>query len=423
MALFDIPYGETTIPLELSGARSLRVLQGAEEPPIRDLRDAFLRAVTEECVSSPPLRELLRPEDLVTIIVSDITRFYMRQDKVCGLLVAYLHETLRIPYDHMAILIALGTHRPQTEEEMTLLVTPEVYARVRVVNHDCTSPDLRYVGTTSFGTEVYVHPLALGRKVILLSGTIHHLMAGFSGGRKSILPGVCGKSTIEQNHARSLSPTMPQSNPLIGLGMLTHNPVHEDMDEAAALVAPAFGVNIVINSRGEQCRLVCGHYARAWEESCRAAQRMMGVPIQSKADLAVVSCGGYPKDINLYQGVKALFNAAEAVKDGGDVLFLAECREGGGAPDFFGWIEPLRRGTLDEDLRRDFTIAGYIFYAACETMRRKNVTMLTQISPETLDGMNIRACASGEELQRLIDVRGKDVYVLPYGGNTVPYVE
>lgn len=422
MKKISLGYGDTMVEIGFDSAASVQVLQG-KGIPAGDFADMFREAVGPGCIASRPLNELISPGDKITVVISDITRFWMRQDRVCAQLVPYLHDALGVDYDDIVILVALGTHRPQTEEEMKTLVSPETYKKVRVVNHDCMAPDLEYAGTTSRGTKVYVNPLAVGRKVIVISGTIHHLMAGYGGGRKSILPGICGKTTINQNHIHSLSPTMPKSNPLIGMGLLEENPVNEDMNEAAELVAPAFGINIVMDTRSDSCRLICGHFARAWEESCRVAQDMMGIPIEKKADIVVVSCGGYPKDINLYQGVKSLINAAEAVKNGGKIVFLAECREGGGAPAYFSWIDSLRRGTLDADLRRDFTIAGYIFYASCEAMAKAEVLMLTQIPAKTLDGMGARVFSDIGALLHEVDFARRDVYIMPYGGYTVPYLD
>jgi lactate racemase len=423
MDKFSLGYGDTTVEIGFDGAKSIQVLQGESIPAADDFKEIFLQAVGPGCIASKPLDELILPEDKVTIVISDITRFWMRQDQVCAQLIPYLHEVLGVDYEDIVILIALGTHRAQTEEELKMLVSPEIYKKVKVVNHDCMASDLKFVGTTSRGTQVYVNSLAVGRKVILIGGTIHHLMAGYGGGRKSILPGISGKATINQNHIHSLSPTMPMSNPLIGMGLLERNPVNEDMNEATELVAPVFGINIVRDTRSGNCRLLCGHFARAWEESCRIVQQMMGIPIEKKADIVVVSCGGYPKDINLYQGVKSLINAAEAVKDGGKLLFLAECREGGGAPAYFSWIDSLRRGTLDADLRKDFTIAGYIFYASCEVMARAEVLMLTQIPDETLKGMGARVFSDIKSLLHEVDFTGKDIYIMPYGGYTVPYLK
>lgn len=418
---YTVAYGGSTVSFEVTGAASLRVLKGAQLSAAEPYDQAFLRAVGPDAVESPPLSQLVGADDLITVVISDITRFWMRQDRVCAQLIPYLHG-LGVPYENMVIVVALGTHRPQTPEELERLVSPEVYKLVRVVNHDCMAQDLEYVGTTSLGTEVYVNSLAVGRKVILVGGTVHHVMAGYGGGRKSVLPGISGNRTIVQNHLHCLSPDMPKSNPLIGMGLLSDNPVNEDMNEALLLVAPIFGINVVMDSQTGNCRLICGHHTKAWEESCRVVHEMMGVAIPKKADIVVVSCGGSPRDMSLYQSVKSLFNAAQAVKDGGQLIFLAECPEGGGAPDYFDWIAPLRRGTLDPELRQSFTIAGYIFYATCEVVRRTDTRMLTAMPPALVDGMGMQVFSDMETLMKGVDFTGKDVYLMPYGGSTVPFL-
>ncbi|MGI5900766.1 MAG: nickel-dependent lactate racemase [Christensenellales bacterium] len=423
MDKIQLKYGKSSVEIDLRGAASINNLEGERFAAIDDMGEAFLKAVETDCIQSPPLREIIAAQDKITIIISDITRFWMRQDKVVPLLVEYLNEKIGVAYENIVILIALGSHRFQTEDEMRTLVTGEIYEKIRVLNHDCHAEDLTLVGETSSGTQVYVNPLAVGRKVIVISGTSHHLMSGYSGGRKSILPGVSGYETIRQNHIHSLAPDLPRSNPLIGMGILQNNPVSSDMIDAAKLVSPVFGLNIAVSSQGEICRLIGGGFEAAWEKSCRACQRMMGVPISEKADAVVVSCGGFPKDMNLYQSTKAFINAAQAVKDGGEIVFLAQCPEGGGAPDFFSWIKPMREGVLDAALRENFTIAGYIFYAFCEAMERCSVHMLSDIGPDEIKGMKISLHSTPQELAKNLDFSGKTVYVMPYGGNTVPYLE
>lgn len=418
----SLKYGEGEVPLALSGAASVDFLTEKLAPVIDDLPEAFLKAVTTECVDSPALKEVIRPGDKVTVVISDLTRFWMRQDKICPLLADYLCHEAGVREEDLVFLVALGTHRAQAPAELEKLVSSQVYHRFQVVNHDCYAQDLVTVGITSRGTMVRVNLLAVHRKVILLGGTVHHLMSGFGGGRKSILPGISGPDTIVQNHIHSLDPDAPRSSPLIGMGVLSGNPVHEDMTEAAGLLNPAFGINLVVNSRQEHCAIVCGHWLHAWEESCRLVQHWFGVPIARKADVVVASCGGYPKDINLYQAVKTLLNASQALKDGGTLVFLAECREGGGSPEFFDWIKPLSQGRLDPALRESFTIAGYIFYAACEAIRRGKVLMLTGLDPKVVGSMALTAFRTPGELQQHLDVAGKSVYVMPYGGSIVPYI-
>lgn len=421
MESIPIKYGESAVQLNIEGAKSIAYLQGKPIEEIKNLKETLLYEITQNCIGSPALKELVSQKDLVTIVVSDITRYWMRQDKICKLLVEYLTEDLKIPYENIAILIALGNHRKMSKEELEMVVSPEVYQKVTVYNHDSSAPDVKYVGSTSRGTKVSVNPLAVNRKVILVGGTVHHVMAGFGGGRKSILPGISSKETINQNHMHSLDPNESMSNPLIGMGKLKENPVNEDMVEAAALVNPTFSINIVVNSDSKHCRLVCGHWLKAWEKSCEIVNDIFGVPIEKKADIVIAGTGGYPKDMNLYQSVKSLFNAAQGLKEGGTMILLAECREGGGAPDYFDWIQSLKEGRLDKDLRAAFTIAGYIFYATCEHINQcKDVFMLTTIPQETVKNMNLKTYTDINALVRQVDFTDKDVYVMPYAGNTVP---
>lgn len=417
---FFLKYGERDVEIPIQGAHSIQVLQENPMKEIEDLRAAFYKAVEQEPIDSLPLSQLIGKDDLVTLVVSDITRAWMHQNQIVEPLVSFLHETCKVPYAHMVILIALGTHRPNTEEEMKQIVSPAVYENVQVINHNCDAPDLVYVGTTSRGTRVEVNPLVVGRKVILIGGTVHHLMAGFGGGRKSVLPGVSSRRSIRENHERALSPTEKKTDDKVGSGKLSLNPIHEDMDEAAALVAPVFGINLVVASSGKHSGLFCGNWRTAWEASCRYQKQCYEVPVDHLADVVIVSCGGYPKDINLYQAIKSPLNAINAMKPGGTLLFLAECRDGGGAKDYFDWIRPLKEGRLDEALRADFTIGGYIFYATCEWLRRGNIFLMSELPPELVKEMNITSAPQIETLLKQIDFTGKDVYVVPYGGYVLP---
>lgn len=416
-------YGRGTVSLDLSAAASVSYLYGNDMPAIDDLPGAFARAVGEECTGAP-LRDRLQRGDQVTIILSDITRFWMRQDRICELLVKYLERECGISDADIVVLIALGTHRPMTASELEMLASPYVYARCRVVNHDCDADDLAYIGVTRSGNRIEVNPLVVGRKVITVGGTVHHLMAGYGGGRKSILPGVCSRATIRRNHAMALDPDAPHSSEKVGSGKLSHNPIHEDMDDAAALVAPVFGINIVVNAQSEHAGLFCGDFRQAWMKSCEFCQRYYGKKIGQEADVVIVSCGGYPKDLNLYQGVKSLLNGVHAMKNGGTFVFLCECPEGGGAPDFFDWTKPLAQGRLDEALREAFTIAGYIFYASCESIRKAGrFLMLSEIEPALVKDMGIVSFRRMDELERELQLEGKSVTVIPYGGYVLPQNE
>lgn len=423
MNTVELKYGKEKVIFNLEGAKSVEVLNEKPMDEIKNLKEAFIKGITREVVNSKPLNEIINKDDKVTIVISDLTRFWQRQDLICEQLVNYLTEEVKVKCENIVVVVALGSHRKQSEEELCKLASKSVYDNVKVVNHDCDADDLVKVGITPSGTEVYVNPLVVGRKVIMVTGTVHHIMAGFGGGRKSVIPGVAGRQTIRQNHIQSLSKTEKRSDPLVGSRLLNHNPINKDMNEAAKLIDVAFGINIIVNSDSKHSKLICGDFYDAWLKSCKYVDDAYGLPIKKEADIVIASCGGYPKDINLYQSTKSLFNATRAVKKGGTLILLAECSEGGGAPDFFSWIDPLKRGVLDEELRANFTIGGYIFYAACEVIAKCNVMMLSSIDAEVVKDMKITASDNIKELLNKVDFKNKDVYIIPYGGNVVPLLE
>ena len=421
MSTVNLKYGKTSIEIDLDGAKSIDTLVEKPMREIEDIEKEFRYSIEDGVIGALPLKDLIKSDDKVTVIISDLTRFWMRQDIICSLLVKYLREDMNIPTENIAVLIALGTHRKNTEEEKKTLTGEYAYNNcAEVVDHDCDADDLEYVGTTSMGTEVYVNPLAVGRKVIVISGTVHHLMAGYGGGRKSIDPGIAGSKTIKMNHIRALDVNEPKSDERVGSGKFTNNPINIDMLEAGRMVNPVFGINICVNSASKHSGLFSGDFEKAWKESCMYIQKSYGLPIEKEYDVVFVSCGGFPKDLNFYQSSKSLFNGIRAMKDGGTIVLLAQCGEGSGAKDFFDWIEPLKRGCLDESLRKDFTIGGYIFYAACEAIRRGNVLLLSELEPEEIKDMGVISYNSLEELMRHVDVENKEICVIPYGGSVLP---
>ena len=418
---FEFAYGNGAIPMTVKAGR-IDVIESVTPAPIEDLREAFRRAVEEDAIGSAPLREVVSARDEVTVIISDVTRAYMHQERICPLLLDYLHDVCGVPDEHIVFLVAVGTHRAQTDEELRRIASPEVTARVRVVNHDCDGETIQ-VGVTSRGTQVRVNPLAVGRKVILLGGTVHHFFAGYGGGRKSILPGVSARETIMQNHAHALDPMAAQPNPLCGLGVTGQNPVHEDMAEAAALVGPVFGINLVVDGQGRHLALPSGHWLTAWQESCKLVDSFNGVAIPARADAVVVCAGGYPKDINLYQSCKSLINGFQAVKPGGKLIFISQCSEGGGPAEFFGWSRYLPGNTLDTALRASFTVAGYIFYECVAIADSARVHVLSDLDPADLTAMHMHPHTDAAELASLLDFGDAHVIVMPRGANTVPMVQ
>jgi len=422
MSTYQLKYGEKILNIQLPDGTVIKELSSSKIEPILDVEEE-IKKLLDQPIDSKPFNDLFTAGDKVVIVSSDITRMVML-DQYLPLIVERLN-LLGIPDNDITVLIATGTHRPQTNQEKEKIVGKKMFERLEVVNHSCDDPELQYVGTTTRGTEVHLNRLVVERKVILTGGIVHHLMAGFGGGRKSIVPGVASRNTIAQNHLHSLAPDEERSNPLIGVGKLNNNPLHLDMVESSRLIEPDFLINSIIDTKGNLVKLVAGNWLTAWEHGCNWSDDKFGVPIEEEADLVIASCGGYPKDISLYQSTKTLFNAALAVKQGGTILLLAECREGAGADEFFGWSKPLKEAKLDVELRKNFTIPGYIFYAAVESAKKAKVVLVSEIDPELVKDMGIIGTNSLEQALKLVGSENKNnkTIVMPYGGFTVPLLK
>ena len=354
----------------------------------------------------------------------DVLRAESYQDLVVPHLVDYLTQRCGVRERDITIVIANGTHTGGDEAELRTLVTDAVYDRITVENHNCESEDLVYLGTTPHGTPVSINrTAALADMVICLGAATHHVMAGFGGGRKSILPGISGRETIFHNHAFSLDAAALRSNPAVGNGILQGNPLHEDMCEAAGLVKNLFMVNLVMNTQMRLAAIFSGHYLTSWEQACRTVNRIYQVDVPRKADVVITSCGGFPKDMYLYQGTKTLGNGVTGLKPGGTLILLIEARDGGGPAEYFGWINDLLGGTMEKRLREHFTVPGYIFLLNCEQAQRYNILMLTSVPQETVAPMGLKAFSDVNELMKAAHLEGKSVYVIPNGSTVVPYVQ
>ena len=423
MKIYSFAYGDGIVTIPLDERQVIGELSGNEIPALCDLRSAVIKSV-EEPVGCPPLKECIRAGQKAVLVISDMSRFWMRQDLVIPHLIEYLLSDCGLFPEDITILVANGTHPGGSGEELSRLVTRQVFEQIRVINHDCGGEDLVTLGTTSFGTEVAVNGIAVRADLcICLGAATYHVMAGFGGGRKSILPGISGEKTIRQNHALALDPVRLRTNPLVGNGRTEENPLHLDMMEAADMMHNLFMVNLVLNAKGEHCAVYAGHYRKSWETACREVKRVYEVPVGELADVIVAGCGGYPRDMSLYQGTKAIDNVESGLKKGGTLILVIEARDGGGPAEYFGWNRNLLDGTLEKRLREDFTVAGYIFFLNCEQAGRYRVILLSGIDPKDTAPMGIESYADIRTLMKHVQLDGKRILVIPNAGSVVPVVE
>ena len=387
-----------------------------------------VRWALDHPVDSAPLRELVGPGETVCIIISDVTRRWQSPETYLPILVAEL-EAAGVRDEDMLILSATGTHRRQTEEEKIGLVTEEVYRRVRMEDHQCTEEEnLAYVGTTSYGTPVWLDRRALEcDKLILTGGVVYHFMAGFGGGRKSVLPGIAGRETIMKNHNLALNPGLGSgSNPAVRSANLEDsNPVHADMMEACAMVNPAFLVNVVVNDSQEIIAAFAGNWITAHRAACDLVNRMYGVPVRERTPLVIASAGGYPKDLNFYQTIKTLCNAREVVCDGGTIILVTKSQEGFGNDDtrrqITGFDSMVER---ERDLRENFSIGAFIGYTFAECAERCRLIAVTDMAQEDFGTARIHVVKTLDEAlelsRRLNGGRDLRATLLPHGADTLP---
>ena len=419
---YKFRYGNTTVSLPVEEDQVIGVIEGNEIEPIKDIRGALLGAL-DAPIDSLPLSDVASKASSIVIVVSDMTRYWMRQDIIVPLIVEYLTKQCGKSYSDLEIVIATGTHIGGTEEELRTLVTSDIFYKVKTVNHDCRADDLVYLGTTGYGTEVRINKDAADADlVICLGAATYHVMAGFGGGRKSILPGISGLDTIKHNHAYSLAPDEFITNPAIGNGVLEGNPLNEDMLEAAGMMKNLFMITLVTDTEFRLASIFSGHWKESWLAACDEVRKIYTVPIKEKADVVITSCGGFPKDESLYQGTKAVDNVISALKDGGTLILLLEGRNGGGSPDYFDWIKPLVGGTFEKELRENFTVGGYIFFLNCEQAHRFRILMYSSIPAETVAPMGIKAYSDLDKLMSDADLEGKSIYVIPTGSTVLPEV-
>jgi nickel-dependent lactate racemase len=296
-----------------------------------------------------------------------------------------------------------------------------------VTDHDCRDEkNLVNIGTTSFGTPVIINKTAMEKDHLILTGAIvFHDLAGWGGGKKSILPGICSYESIMANHGLSLNSCIGEGiNPNVRCGNIKDNPVHMDMLEAAALVKPSFLFNVIIDEQGNIGKAVAGDYLKAHEAGRHMVDEIDCVHIGEKADLVVVSAGGYPKDIDLYQASKALINAKEAVKEGGVIILLAECIEGFGGEEVQRMIEGFKDNyNREKALRESFSVAKYTGYLITEIAESFNVILVSSLNSRLLRNAGIQGAGSVQEaldIARQLKGDSMSVYFMPYGANTLP---
>jgi nickel-dependent lactate racemase len=370
--MIDLKCGEKSFPLELPPERVLAVIRPRTGEPA-GIPAELVASALDGCTAA---LSQFRPGESVVIVTSDVTR--------------------------------------PTGSEIYL---PLVVARLNAAGI--------YLGETARGIPVEVNrSVAEADRLILTGAVTFHYFAGFGGGRKSLLPGVSSRRSCMASHFALLNIGEGSGkNPRAVTGNLEGNPVHEAMLEACAMRPPDFILNTVLTPDKRILAAFAGDWREAHLDGCRFYARTFSYPIRERADLVVVSCGGFPKDINLIQAHKSMEYASRALKPGGVMLLLAECRDGFGNATFFDWFRYPSCGELESALRVRYEINGQTAWSVKEKAERFRIVLVSRLAPAEVSGMGmIPAQTLRHALDQALPLlpEGFTAYVIPEGGTVLP---
>lgn len=379
--------------------------------------EAEIRRALANPIGTPRLREIVRPGEKIVIVTSDITR-PMPTWIVMPVLLEELYAAGVEP-KNMTLVFALGSHRHHTEEERKRLAGEQAYREITCMDGDST--DCVHLGTTSMGTPVdIVRTVAEADRRICLGNIEYHYFAGYSGGAKAIMPGVSTRAAIQTNHSMMVREEACAGN-------LSTNPIRRDIEEAADLCGVDFLLNVVLDEHKRIVRAVSGDVTEAHRAGCTFLDALYQKKIEKRADIVIVSQGGAPKDLNLYQTQKALDNAKHAVRDGGIIILIGSCREGLGEKTFEEWLTGAEHShDLIERISREFRLGGHKAAAIAMVLEHAEIYLVSELEPDFVRRLFFTPFATVQEAYNAAAARlGADssVIIMPYGGSTLPRVQ
>ena len=414
-------YGTGVQTATLPNNNILKILEPNPITPGGD-SDSIIKDALVNPIGTPRLADIIKPGEKIAILTSDITR-PMPTSTVLPHLLEELHEAGAKPSD-ITLVFARGSHRQHTEDEMKKLAGDEAFASINCVDSD--PDDCIHMGTTRRGTSVDITRIvAEADRRICLGNIEYHYFAGYSGGVKALMPGASTPAAIQQNHSMMVDANAYAGN-------LETNPLRNDLEEAAEICPIDFILNVVLDEHKQIVHAVAGDVKKAHREGCKFLDRLYQVKIPAKADIVIVSQGGAPKDLNLYQTQKALDNAKHAVKDGGTIILVGSCKEGLGQKTFEEWITTAKSPSdLVKRIEEDFQLGGHKAAAIAMVMEKANIKLVSEMDPGFVKSIFMEPYS---DLQQAVEDAlaqhggaadqqhggSPSIIVMPYGGSTLP---
>ena len=415
----NLAYGSGHLPIEVPDDRTT-VIKPTHIDGLADEKESVINAL-QKPIGSQSLLDRISPATKICIAFTDLTRA-TPNDRI----IPWLLEHLGGPNDNITLLNQLGTHRPNTREELETMLTPEVVANYRVLNHEPENPkELVQVGTTADGTPALLNRHIVEADLRIITGFIEpHFFAGFSGGVKGIMPGCAGLETVMSNHgAKNIG------DPQATFGVTVGNPLWEELRDIALKTGPSFLLNITLNEQRDITNVFAGDIIEAHKTGCVFVKKSAMQPVDQPFDIVVTTNSGYPLDLNLYQGVKGMSAGARVLKEGGTLILAAECREG--VPDGSPLDDLLRSAGSIEEILAMLSTPGFVrpeqWQAQIQALvqRRAEVLVCCELDDATLRACHLAPCADiNAEVAKRLAKLGADarVAVLPQGPLTIPYL-
>lgn len=420
MAKVQLAYGKTGLEVEFRPEWNVTVVEPRFVPALPH-PEAALRQALRHPLGSPPLRELVSPTDRVGIVFSDITRPAPNH----LLLPAVLDELAHVPVGNVTLFNALGTHRPNSDEELRGMLGDDLVDRYLIVQNNAFDPSTQVtLGTTSHGHEIWLNRRFIECDVKVLTGFIEpHFFAGFSGGGKAIMPGMAGQATVLGNHDAAMV-----GNPNAAWGVTWGNPIWEEIREVALQVGRAFLLNVTLNRDQQVTGVLSGDLDQAHAAGCAQVRETAMIEVPHLFDIVITSNSGYPLDLNLYQSVKGMSAAAQVVREGGAIIIAADCWDG--IPEHGRYGQLLREAASPQALLQRICAPGFLEQDQWEAQVQAQIQLEAEVylrtdnlTPAEIESALLRPCPRIEEtVEKLLARYGPQatICVLPEGPQTIP---
>ncbi len=412
MTQLQLPYGSGAITLDIPDDKLVGVVEGIRSDKI-ELEQAFDEAWEHPIGIDDPAAALTAGKKVV-FVVTDHTRATPTRE-IFPLI--WKRISSRVRKEDVTLVVATGTHRPPSEEELAAMLG-DLRHEFNVVIHDCDRNCVE-IGKSKRGMPILIDRVVASADHVVTIGHIGmHYYAGYSGGAKNVLPGVAGRETIESNHAQLTDPHCEGC-------IYDENPISGEMVEAARHVGVDFIVDCVFNAQGRVAKFFIGDVEEAHAAGRRFWDDLFQVDIPERAEVVIVSAGGHPKDIDLYQAYKALYNAGKAVKEGGLIFLIAACTDGIGNDIFYDWMTRCHTPADVFDIlkREGFKLGGHKAVYLARDLARADIALFSEMTDDLVRSFFLAPIADPQQMMSVAHDRLGDAFgvlVMPHGADTFP---